>query len=172
MSKAIEGVAEVLAPPPLEAATVSLFDLIDPFLRRTKLGLVRLPGERHCADDPVAPFLQPASQIRKRTALADEIVHHQILSTTLDLALECGLSTKASAAVGTGTTDDVRLDYIGIVRQPDVLADEVSKRSRNGVESIVFVCVCADQHRGAITNCSGEQPPDLGNAPFLEQCGH
>lgn len=94
-----------------------------------------------------------------------------MLSPTLDLALECGLSAKASAAVGTGMADGVRLDYIGIVRQPDVLVDEVSKRSRNGVESIAFVCVYADQHRGAIASCSGEQPPDGGNAPFLEQCG-
>ncbi len=91
-----------------------------------------------------------------------------MLSLTLDPALECGLSTKASVAVGTGMTDDFRLDYIGIVRQPDVLADEARKRSRNGVESIAFACVCADPNRGAITGCSRERPrmaaiPDSSN---------
>ena len=36
-----------------------------------------------------------------------------MLSNRLDLALERNLSGKASAAVGTGVTDDVRLDHIG-----------------------------------------------------------
>ena len=38
-----------------------------------------------------------------------------MLSSKLDIALVCNLSGKASVAVGTGVTDDVRLDDIGVM---------------------------------------------------------
>ena len=76
LSKAIEGVTEVFAPPLLEVVAVFLFELMDLVLRRVQLRRVGLPSKRERANDPVATLRQPGSQLGECSTLSDKVVHH------------------------------------------------------------------------------------------------
>ena len=79
LSKAIEGVAEILAPPPLEVSPVLLSELMELPLRNVQLGGVGLTSQSDRANDLACILLDPASQIGQGAALPDEVIHQAIV---------------------------------------------------------------------------------------------
>ena len=100
LSKAIEGVAEMFPPPFLEVRAVFPSEFMELFLREIQFCRIWLSGQPGRADDRAALFRDPAAQIRQCAALADEVVHHHILTVFFDFASENRLPCQSSVAVG------------------------------------------------------------------------
>ena len=106
LSKAIEGVPELLSPPLLEVRAVFLSELMELFLCRVQLRRVGLARQRDRADDDAIALLDPAAQVRQRPALSDEVIHHHVLAARCHLAFEGGLPRETAIAVSAGVWPD------------------------------------------------------------------
>ena len=73
LSKAVEGVAETLLPPPLELGPVFPSELMDLLLGWIQPRRIWLARQSDCADNLAALLLDPSAQIGQCTALADEV---------------------------------------------------------------------------------------------------
>ena len=151
LSKAIEGVAEMLAPPLLEVPPVSLSEFMELLLRNLQLGGVRLASQTDRANDVTSLLLDPTAQIGQRAALPDEVVHHHVLAVPFDLAIERSLPGEATIAVGTSVADDIGLHDIGVEWHPEALAQQLRQRSGNRIDAFAFVGVGTDEHRLAVS---------------------
>ena len=100
-------------------------------LRRVQLCRIAFSRQADCADDDAALLFDPATQVRQRATLADEIVHYQILMPRVDLALETRLPGKASVPVGPGVGDHVGLHDRWAELKTQSLAEQFREGGRN-----------------------------------------
>ena len=147
LSKAIEGVAEVIPPPCFEVRPMPFLEFTYLLPVRAQLGRVGFAGQRNGTDYLAAPVLDPASQIGQCTALADEVVNHHVFAVPIDVTTKSGLASEASVPIRTRVANDIGL-HDGC-REGDckTLAQEFRQGRRNGVDASVLVRACADQYR-------------------------
>ena len=110
LSKAIEGVAEMLLPPLLEVCPVFLSELMELLLFGVQLCRIVLPRQGDRVHHPAALFPDTSSQIGQRPALAYEIIDHDVLAA-LDAAFKGGLPGEPSVAVSSGVRHDFGRNY-------------------------------------------------------------
>ena len=98
LSRVIEGVAENLLAPVLEACAVFLSERMELLLCGVQLCRLEFSRQGDSAHHPATLFLGPFSQIRQPSALADEIVRHEAIAP-LGAAFNGGLTGKTSVTV-------------------------------------------------------------------------
>lgn len=99
--------------------------------------------------------LDVATQVRQRTAHANEIIHHDIFCTGLDGTIKFGLSCQSRKTIGTGVGHDVDLNHAAIHLPPQTCSQRIGERLGNGIDATSLVSMGAHQdglvsgkHRG------------------------
>ena len=81
-------------------------------------------GQHNGADSSASLFFYPATQIRQCTSLPDEVVHHHVFTTPIDLAPETGLTGEAAITIRTRMGNDIGLYNDGLIRDTGLFAQK------------------------------------------------
>ena len=114
-------------------------------------------------------MLDPTAQVRERSALPDEIVHHYVFPSLMDITFESGLTGKTTIPICTRMGNDIGLHDGGLECDPQSLTQEFCKGNWNRIDALAFVGMGANQCGNVAFADLGDHLPHCGDPCFIDQ---
>ncbi len=158
-SKAVETVTEPAEPPPFEFGSMFAPECVEGGGLQAKPGRVRLSGEYASADHQATAGQDVTPQVCEGAALADEVIHENVLASRADATRKRRLARQPCEAGGAGVPDDVGLHHRALDLAPELEGETLGQHQRDRV------------HTRRLQGVDGEEPR-LGTPSHLpENCG-